>query len=123
MEHPLERIAGGQPPFDPADTPAEAAVRDAGRELRLSFHDGDGATLSAETLRLGCRCAWCTRARADGRFPAAFPGVAITAIEPLGGYAAHMTFDDGHDRGIYPWTYLRRLAAGETPPTLPARAA
>jgi DUF971 family protein len=35
--------------------------------------------------------------------------VAISAIEPVGHYAVRLTFDDGHDTGIYSWSYLRRL--------------
>jgi len=32
--------------------------------------------------------------------------VAITTIEPVGNYAIRITFDDGHDSGIYAWEYL-----------------
>ena len=110
MQHPLENIAAQQPPFDPADAPVEAVLGRGGRELRMSFADGSTAAAPAETLRLRCRCAWCTRARVDGRFPAAFAGAAIVLVEPMGGYAVHLVFADGHDRGIFPWSYLRSLA-------------
>ena len=36
--------------------------------------------------------------------------VTITAVEPVGTYAVRLTFSDGHSTGIYPWTYLRKLA-------------
>ena len=36
--------------------------------------------------------------------------VAITAIEPVGNYGVRLTFDDGHDTGIYAWEYLKDLA-------------
>ena len=36
--------------------------------------------------------------------------VAITRIDPVGHYAAQITFDDGHDSGLYSWSYLRDLA-------------
>jgi DUF971 family protein len=26
------------------------------------------------------------------------------------GYGVQLVFDDGHERGIYPWSYLRELA-------------
>lgn len=32
--------------------------------------------------------------------------VGITAIEPVGNYAVRISFDDGHDSGIYAWDYL-----------------
>ena len=69
----------------------------------------DTLRVSAETLRLSCKCAHCTRARFDGRFPETFPGIAITEVGDLG-YGLNISFSDGHDRGIYPKTYLLRLA-------------
>lgn len=35
--------------------------------------------------------------------------VTITAIEPVGNYAVRLTFDDGHDSGIYAWEFLEDL--------------
>ncbi|GIR63871.1 MAG: hypothetical protein CM15mP68_5370 [Pseudomonadota bacterium] len=35
--------------------------------------------------------------------------VGIKAIEPVGNYAIRITFDDGHDSGIYAWDYLYDL--------------
>ena len=69
----------------------------------------DALSVPAETLRLSCKCAHCTRARFDGRFPDAFPGIAITGIGDLG-YGLNISFSDGHNRGIYPKTYLLSLA-------------
>ncbi|GLK77855.1 hypothetical protein GCM10008171_31090 [Methylopila jiangsuensis] len=120
MDHPLAALAAQTPPFDPADTPDEATLRKGGRELALTWRDGGSGVVGAEAMRLACRCAWCTRARVEDRFPSAFEAVAVTGVEPLGGYAVHLTFSDGHDRGIFPWTYLRRLA---TETAAPARAA
>jgi DUF971 family protein len=38
--------------------------------------------------------------------------VAIAEVRPVGGYAINIAFSDGHDRGIYPWRFLARLAEG-----------
>ncbi len=35
--------------------------------------------------------------------------VAITGIEPQGNYAIKLIFSDGHDSGIYTWSYLAEL--------------
>ena len=70
---------------------------------------GDEVRLAAEQLRLSCKCAHCIRARFDGRFPERFPEIAITGIGDLG-YGLNISFSDGHDRGIYPKTYLLGLA-------------
>ncbi|GKQ55596.1 gamma-butyrobetaine hydroxylase-like domain-containing protein [Bradyrhizobium sp. Ce-3] len=69
----------------------------------------DSLSLPAEQLRLSCKCAHCTRARIDGRFPESFPGIAITEIHDLG-YGLNIAFSDGHNRGIYPKIYLMSLA-------------
>ncbi|MDA9431247.1 gamma-butyrobetaine hydroxylase-like domain-containing protein [Bradyrhizobium sp. CCBAU 51627] len=66
-------------------------------------------SVPAEKLRLSCKCAHCTRARFDGRFPERFPGIAITEIGDLG-YGLNISFSDGHKRGIYPKPYLLSLA-------------
>lgn len=69
----------------------------------------DVVRIAAEQLRLSCKCAHCTRARFDGRFPERFPGIAITEIGDLG-YGLNISFSDGHNRGIYPKPYLLSLA-------------
>ena len=37
--------------------------------------------------------------------------VGIRAIEAVGNYAIRITFDDGHDSGIYAWEFLQDLGA------------
>ncbi|WP_253579913.1 gamma-butyrobetaine hydroxylase-like domain-containing protein [Bradyrhizobium japonicum] len=69
----------------------------------------DVVGIAAEQLRLSCKCAHCTRARFDDRFPERFPGIAITEIGDLG-YGLNISFLDGHNRGIYPKPYLLSLA-------------
>jgi DUF971 family protein len=51
------------------------------------------------------------RAEVEGR-PAVDDDVTIVAVELVGLYAVNLVFSDGEARGIYPWTYLRELAAG-----------
>jgi DUF971 family protein len=67
-------------------------------------------TLTAETLRSACKCAHCTRARSDERFPDSFSGIAIVEVGDLG-YGLNISFSDGHNRGIYPKPYLLDLAS------------
>ena len=35
--------------------------------------------------------------------------VRILKLEPTGNYALKITFDDGHDSGLYNWEYLKEL--------------
>ncbi|HWX59924.1 gamma-butyrobetaine hydroxylase-like domain-containing protein [Bradyrhizobium sp.] len=77
--------------------------------LVVQMSGNDAFTLSAERLRLACKCAHCTRARIDDRFPLAFPGIAIIGVTDLG-YGLNIAFSDGHCSGIYPKSYLLDLA-------------
>lgn len=73
--------------------------------LAMTTSDERRLTLTAEALRAACKCAHCTRARFDGRFPQSFPGIAIVEVADLG-YGLNISFSDGHNRGIYPKVYL-----------------
>ena len=77
--------------------------------LSMTTSAGSCITLTAEKLRLSCKCAHCTRARFDERFPSRFPGIAIVVVGDLG-YGLNIAFSDGHNRGIYPKSYLFDLA-------------
>ncbi|AXA65236.1 MULTISPECIES: gamma-butyrobetaine hydroxylase-like domain-containing protein [Pseudomonas] len=37
--------------------------------------------------------------------------VGISAVEPAGRYAIKLTFDDGHDSGLFSWDYLHELGS------------
>ena len=77
--------------------------------ISMIANGGSWVTLTAEKLRLSCKCAHCTRARFYERFPDGFPGITIVEVADLG-YGLNITFSDGHNRGIYPKSYLATLA-------------
>ncbi len=80
-------------------------------ELVVRWSRNHEVSFSAERLRSACKCAHCTRARIDDRFPERFPGIAIVGVTDLG-YGVNIAFSDGHWRGIYPRSYLMDLAGG-----------
>ncbi|MDB3966353.1 DUF971 domain-containing protein [Porticoccaceae bacterium] len=41
--------------------------------------------------------------------------VKIASIQQSGNYAIQISFDDGHDSGIYTWDYLFELGSNQTP--------
>jgi prepilin-type processing-associated H-X9-DG protein len=123
MSSTAPSFAAESPPFDMAAAPETIVLAADRSRLRLSWPNGEGAQLRAEHLRGACRCAWCTRARIDGNFAAAFDGVAIERLTPIGDYAINIAFSDGHARGIYPWPYLQLLARGAHAPEARAGAA
>ena len=73
--------------------PTEIRLDRAARVLHVTFDDATFA-LPAEYLRVESPSA---EVQGHG------------AVEPVGHYAVRLTFDDGHDTGIYSWDYLREL--------------
>jgi prepilin-type processing-associated H-X9-DG protein len=84
-------------------------VPEDGAALVMKYVGAEARSLDAVKLRMACRCAHCTRARIDGKFPQSFPGVAIQTLTSMGHYGVNIAFSDGHARGIYPWSYLAEL--------------
>jgi DUF971 family protein len=90
-------------------TPLELRVTAERRELSVKWQDGNVSLIPASHLRSHSRAAQHVRATVDGRDRPA-GDVTLTGAEPIGSYAVRLIFSDGHDRGIYPWTYLREIA-------------
>ncbi len=87
---------------------APCAIALAPAALVLRWDDGE-ATLPAATLRAHCRCAPCQAARLRGTEAGIDADVRLVDARPIGHYALQLAFSDGHERGIYPWVYLRSL--------------
>ncbi|HEY1935452.1 MAG TPA: gamma-butyrobetaine hydroxylase-like domain-containing protein [Acetobacteraceae bacterium] len=80
--------------------------------LTATWSDGTQVRLGAGRLRAACRCADCVRARADDA-PVSTTGITISAVQPYGPHVGRITFSDGHDRGLFPWSWLLEIAAAE----------
>ncbi|MBJ7538091.1 gamma-butyrobetaine hydroxylase-like domain-containing protein [Marinomonas transparens] len=80
------------------------------RELELAFVDGQIFRLGAEYLRVHSPSA---EVRGHGQqMPILQVGkknVAINNVEGAGNYALKISFDDGHDTGLYTWEYLYNI--------------
>lgn len=85
-------------------------------DLRIDWKDGRESHLRARPLRLACPCAGCIE-EGTGRAlldPTSVPvKVGLMAVEPVGRYALHFTFSDGHHTGIFSFAMLRSLADAE----------
>lgn len=90
------------------DAPIPEAIELAPGQLRLRWADRDVA-LTAAALRAACRCAHCRSAALRGQAAPVDDEVSLTHAEPIGVYALHLAFSDGHGRGIFPWALLREL--------------
>jgi DUF971 family protein len=88
-------------------------LRRQGRGLALQLRGGETVEIDARELRARCRCSACFRAsRAGGQ---ADPGtdISILALRQVGSTGLQAVFSDGHERGIYPWSYLKLMLDGK----------
>jgi DUF971 family protein len=90
--------------------PTEIRLRKQSRRLVISFDDGQSFDFSFEFLRVHSPSAE-VRGHGPGQetLQTGKENVVITRIEPVGHYAIKLVFDDGHDTGLYSWTYLHEL--------------
>ncbi|MCB6183834.1 DUF971 domain-containing protein [Leeia sp. TBRC 13508] len=90
--------------------PTEIKLHQQSRVLEISFSDGVTFQLSCEYLRV-----FSPSAEVRGHSPeqavlqVGKKEVNIKDIQPVGHYAIKLVFDDGHDTGLYSWSYLYDL--------------
>ena len=98
---------------DPRHTPQDIGPNEEGDRLRIRWGDGVESLYTPRDLRLACPCARCVDETSGRRVLVADSvplGVYPLAIHPVGRYALQFVWSDGHQTGIYPFDYLRRLA-------------
>ncbi len=90
--------------------PTTLKLRTQSRLLEVTFDDGQRFELPFEYLRV-----YSPSAEVRGHGPGQETlqigkhNVVITKVEPVGHYAVRLIFDDGHDTGLYTWSYLHEL--------------
>jgi len=94
--------------------PTEIKVQENGRLLKVSFDDGASFDLPAELLRVTSPSAEVQgHSRKERKIVAGKRNVAIVAVDPIGSYAVKLGFDDGHNTGIFTWSYLYELGSSQ----------
>lgn len=78
------------------------------KHITVQWSSEETEIVSHHFLRGVCPCAKCRAARLKGHIPLVNADVELVEMNPMG-YGLQMVFSDGHDRGIYPWSYLRYL--------------
>lgn len=81
-------------------------------QIRIRWKDGHESVYTGRLLRRGCSCAQCVE-ETSGRpllDPESVPAdVSALTINPVGRYALHFEWSDGHRTGIYTFEHLRNL--------------
>ena len=95
--------------------PVDVALSNKQRTLSIEWEDGGKSVLPIHYLRAWCPCAGCQGHGTTVRYQPADETLEISHMYEAGAYALHIRFGDGHDTGIYTWSWLRRIAP-ETPP-------
>lgn len=75
----------------------------------IRWPDGLESQLSCLTLRKACACSGCTNNRQKGVISLLDADIGINNLNVHGVSALQLHFSDGHNRGLYPWSYLREL--------------
>jgi len=92
-------------------TPKEIKLHQKSKLLEIIFDDNTECKLSCEMLRV-----YSPSAEVQGHSPdqavlqVGKENVNIIEISPVGNYAIKIKFSDGHDTGLFSWSYLHHLA-------------
>ncbi|WP_213940137.1 DUF971 domain-containing protein [Pseudomonas sp. dw_612] len=89
--------------------PTDIKLHKASKTLSLKYASGEEYHLPAEFLRVHSPSA---EVQGHGKPILQFGKIAVglSKVEPAGQYALKLTFDDGHDSGLFTWEYLYQLA-------------
>ena len=97
-------MSGAQP------WPTELRLNPAKDALSVSFDNERSYDFSAEYLRVESPSAEVQGHSPDQRQTVGGKkSVKIARLEPIGNYAVRIVFDDGHDSGLYSWSYFLEL--------------
>jgi len=101
----LERAAGR------GMKPPELEIAHGGEALRVTFATRDAHELPAELLRVLSPSAEVQGHSKEQRVTVAGKkNVKIRELRGVGNYAVRIVFDDGHDTGLFTWSYLHLLS-------------
>jgi DUF971 family protein len=101
-------------PFGTAHWPLEIRLKKDEKRLEVDFDDGRRFAYPAEFLRVVSPSAEVQGHNASQKQTVAGRRhVGIMGVESVGNYAIRILFDDLHDSGIFSWTYLYEIGAGQ----------
>jgi DUF971 family protein len=90
--------------------PSELRIKDHGRSFEMILETGETLGISAELLRVESPSAE-VKGHGPGQETLVFGkrDVTILRAAAVGNYAVRLHFNDGHDTGLFTWTYLAEL--------------
>lgn len=91
--------------------PIQIELKKKSKVLELTWGDGEAMCISCAELRRFCACASC-RARNIVGTLLVNESPDVDKVVMMGSVGLQIGFADGHDRGVFPWAYLRAIYQG-----------
>jgi DUF971 family protein len=107
-----------------ANDPEHIAISKS-KGIKIDWKDGHASSYGVALLRDECPCASCTGAHGTtpqrtshsqpdpSPFQMYKPALRMLDVEQVGSYAVRISWNDGHNTGIYSWTHLRKICPCE----------
>ncbi len=116
MTSPSDTFPDAAEPTAEQSKPIDLRLKLKEQELHITWADGRRSVYSLAYLRGKCPCAACRTEREERR-GAALPILSTKPVEDLravdgwlvGNYALQLAWSDGHNTGIFDFSYLRML--------------
>ncbi len=92
--------------------PESLELTDDNAVMQITWDDGHLSRLRLDVLRAACPCAMCqghSPSQSLNLKPDQFPDIRMMDLAPVGRYAYHLVWSDGHDTGIYTLKMLREM--------------
>ena len=95
--------------------PSELRLKDKGQVFVVTMDNGENWEIAAELLRVESPSAE-VKGHGPGQEQLVWGKrhVFIVKVEQVGNYAVRLHFNDGHNTGIYTWTYLAKLGSEQS---------
>jgi DUF971 family protein len=93
--------------------PTDITISSDKQTMTVAFDDGLSFALAAEMLRVESPSAEVQGHGGQKEIIGGKQYVQITNLEPVGNYAIRILFDDGHDTGLFTWSYLYEMGLGQ----------
>lgn len=95
------------------DSPIGIRAHQAKQILELTWPDGGVDRVEYRQIRGQCPCASCRNEWTGERIldlSTIRPDLRLEGMEAVGSYAVRLTWNDGHDSGLFTWETLRKIA-------------
>ncbi len=91
--------------------PVELRFQKAAKNLHIVFDTGEARDIPYELLRVASPSAEVQGHGGAKPLPLLNKQeIGVLSASPVGHYAVRIKFDDGHDSGLFTWSYLRELS-------------